>query len=543
MMFAWMDSKPDHPMYNVEEAKKLLAELPQDNPRKALEDVTDWLHSFRGTPGFSLNMRIAVAKLLDETGQPLHAELLHQYLSEPHLQDFNGMRLWRVMHDFAKAVTETYALCVSEYLEPKKSSAEAREQMAVLCTRLLRAAAEQMKLELMRYLDVEQGVWGALYRHYLFAERQQLAETMVIAYPGQAIHTSVQRELLRALALYESSPGTMAPDQIEVSYRIAARMVSFFSFGEEPAEDRPYFIELDHPLSPGFAGKDPQLTEGMRFFGLSKALSRLDEIIGQNEHGELAEERRFGSEFTPDGKLTVLKHLHQHWGKQQQHRHQDRRGIHSEIEVVHGFKTVSQLVAHVELDSVAGLSEEETDMLKQRSPGVGLAEVEQSYAAESWPVLDMSTTGLGALMPQAASSWVKIGMLCGLKGKNADLWWVGMVRRLHTDNHNKVHAGIEILTKKPLSLWLRALGKGKERISDWATSSGSFAYDYLPVILLPDTHNAYVDATMLLESGNYAHGAIFEAMMGEKSRNIKLVELLAEGDDYEQVKFEWLDAE
>ena len=174
---------------------------------------------------------------------------------------------------------------------------------------------------------------------------------------------------------------------------------------------------------------------------------------------------------------------------------------------------------------------------------MGLADVEQKYSSEFWPVHDVSNDGLGLLMPQAAGGWVKIGMVCGLKAKNASLWWVGMIRRLKTDSHGKVHAGIEILTKKPLSVWLRALGRGAEKVSNWETSSGSFQYDYLPVILLPDAQHAYAGATMLMPTGSYKPQAVFEAMMGEKSRNLKLTALLAEGDDYEQVTFEWLDAE
>jgi hypothetical protein len=115
-----------------------------------------------------------------------------------------------------------------------------------------------------------------------------------------------------------------------------------------------------------------------------------------------------------------------------------------------------------------------------------------------------------------------------------------MIRRLQTDSRGTVHVGIEILAKKPLSVWLRVLGKGAEKASNWETSSGSFGYDYLPVILLPDVHNSYVNATMLMESGSYAPDNIYEMMMGEKSRDIKLTSLLAEGEDYEQVNFQWL---
>ncbi len=49
-----------------------------------------------------------------------------------------------------------------------------------------------------------------------------------------------------------------------------------------------------------------------------------------------------------------------------------------------------------------------------------------------------------------------------------------------------------------------------------------------------------MNATMLMESGSYAPDSIFEMMMGEKSRDIRLAGLLAEGEDYEQASFRWL---
>ena len=43
---AWLnvlEEKPDHPMFNVAEAKKLLADLPQDDALNALDEITGWL--------------------------------------------------------------------------------------------------------------------------------------------------------------------------------------------------------------------------------------------------------------------------------------------------------------------------------------------------------------------------------------------------------------------------------------------------------------------------------------------------------------------
>ena len=537
------DKKPDHPMSDMKEAAKLLADLPKDNAYKALEEITFWLTSIKDAQGFRPEVRADIVMLLDETGQPLDAELLHQYLGEPHLQDFHGLHLWQGIHSFVRALSEAYSACISEYQQAEKKPWELKEKLPLVCVRLLRAAAEQMKLELMRYVEVEQPVWDQMCSCYNFAEASQIADAMVYPYPKHVIHTNPQRELARALVLYVSSPGTLAADQIEVSYRIAGRLVGFFDLKTEPDPDCIYFFDLSRPGAPGNVGSDLQITPAMRFFGAVKALPAVEKIISQNEHDFSDPERRFGNEFTPAGKLTVLRHLRVYWEKDPPHRHQERKGISAAIDVTHGFKAISQLVTRVDIDSMVDLSEKDAVVLKSRS-GISLAaDDDVDYATEEWPVLDMSVNGIGCTIPKAAGGWVKIGDLCGLKAKNSQLWWVGMVRRLKTDPKGIMHAGVEILAKKPLSVWLRTLGKGAEKVSNWESSSGSFEYDYLPAILLPDACNSYVNATMLIESGSFVLGSIYQMMIGEKSREIKLAGLLAEGEDYEQVSFEWLSPE
>ena len=76
-------------MFNVEEARKLLSSLPQNNPLDALDELAGWLGSVKGTPGFQPEVRADILMLLDETAQPFHAALLENCLAEAHLQDFN----------------------------------------------------------------------------------------------------------------------------------------------------------------------------------------------------------------------------------------------------------------------------------------------------------------------------------------------------------------------------------------------------------------------------------------------------------------------
>ncbi len=114
-------------MSDVREARKLLADLPKNDAFKALDEITSWLVSVSGTPGFRPEVRTDIIMLLDETGQPLHAGLLRQYLGAPHLQDFQGLHQWQGMHGFAQALAEAYAVCVSGYQQADKKPFDLKE--------------------------------------------------------------------------------------------------------------------------------------------------------------------------------------------------------------------------------------------------------------------------------------------------------------------------------------------------------------------------------------------------------------------------------
>lgn len=536
-MFKLFGERPDHPLYDLEETKRLIGELPHDEPRKALEDITFWLESIKDAAGFTPELRTDVIMKIDEHGQMLQTELLHRYLEAPHLRDFQGLHLWKGIHAFAQALAAAYSASLEEFQKTPKHSRELIERMPQICVRQLQAVAAQMKLELMRYIDIEATTWSMLYGGYRFAEATQCTETMVLAYPGHVIHTSPQRELLHALVMHISSPDTLAADQLEVSYRIAARMNSFFKISASVEDGLTYQFDLASSAAPHRAANDKPFPGTTRFFSAAEAVPALQKIVTQNENDPIWRERRFGSEFTPAGKLTVLKHLMTYWAADPPHRHMERREIHASIEVAHSFRIISQIVTHIDAGHDA---EQDAGDSRKRAKIDLVAQDEIAYTTETWNVTDMSTNGLGAILGGSQGEWIKIGDLCAIKPVNAAQWWVGMIRRLHTDDAGKVHVGVELLTKKPASVWIRVLGKGAERVSNWESSSGSFSYDYLPVILLPDEHNSFLHATLLMESGKFVADTHHQMMMGEKSRDIKLTALLAEGEDFEQVGFEWL---
>lgn len=543
-MFTWIkkigEEKPDHPLFNTREAKKFLDDLPEDDPLTALDEITSWLTSVKDTPNFRPDDRAGVIMLLDETGQPLQAELLRQFIAAPHLHDLKDTPQWQGIHSFMQAVAEAYALCLQEYAS-EETPLPLKEQMPVFCVRLLRAVAERMKLELMRYQKAEQTVWDQLYGFYSFAEANNFAGAMVQAYPSQAVLSSPQRELLRAVVLNISSPTTLAQDQIEACFRFTARVAGLFDIKQAPDPGCPYYFDLSSPGAPEEADDKLQVTASTRFFGAVNALPQVAEIIRQYEQAVIDHGRGLRDESTPNGKLTVLKHLQIYWGTKKRLRQQERQKVSATVEVAHGFETISRLVKCVELSKITSLSEEDAAMLKKKAE-MALIKEGVYYTPETWPILNMSNNGVGGLIPKTAGEWIKIGRLCGVKTNADPMWGVGMLRRIKIESGGEVRMGIRVFAQRPLSVWLRSLGKGADNTSNWESSSGSFVYTYLPVILLPDAQGLFVHATMLMESGSYAADSIYEMMMGERSANIRLTGLLEEGEDYEQVSFEWLPA-
>jgi hypothetical protein len=162
------NSKPDHPMFSVAEAERLLDGLPEDDPFQAFDDITTWLASVKDAPGFRPETRAPVIMLLDETGMPLHTELLKLYLGDPHSRDPKDTHLWEQLHTYKKTLAEAYAVCVNDYQQAQEIPSGYGEIMPAVCVRQLRAVAERMKLELMHNQDVEQSVWDQLFGCYNF---------------------------------------------------------------------------------------------------------------------------------------------------------------------------------------------------------------------------------------------------------------------------------------------------------------------------------------------------------------------------------------
>ena len=113
-MLKWIvGSKVDHPLADVKQARALVAELPPYDSLKALDEITRWLESLSEAEGFKLDRLFEIIDLLDIAAKNHQRKLAHDYLAMSRQQKFQENKLWTCGFNFARALGQTYLLCVN----------------------------------------------------------------------------------------------------------------------------------------------------------------------------------------------------------------------------------------------------------------------------------------------------------------------------------------------------------------------------------------------------------------------------------------------
>ena len=535
--FKQFGGKPDHPLRDAQAAQEVLAGLPEEPSLETLEQISHWIASVKDTPGFACDDRLAVMRLLDQAAA-VHADpLFEQFFSKIHQQDRATRNIWEALCECWGRLAEGYAQCVADFEHGEKGAKNVEAEMPLALARALRAASLRFKLRYLRYVGVETKAWAPLYRLYAFAELKQFDTIPVVAYAREA-HTTVRAESQKILLLYLAAPHEFPPVQLELAFRILARFAISAEWSRVPQAECNFVLNLAAGGPPMHMPAKESAGANKRFVGAGQALTKLTELRVLCEKNMLSEEQRFGKEYSPAQIITVIKQLQRYLSVAPPYRRFARTKAAAAVSVVHGLKPISQRVTKIELGSGVSLSED-MDLKAKTANIMKLVAEEIESTPETWAQKDQSEWGLGTDIPPDLGKWAEPGKLCGVQLRGVKEWWVGIVRRI--DAGAGLHCGIRIFSKRPVAVWLRVLGASEHQADNWASSTGSFAFDYMRAIMLPDALKSHDHPVMILENKSYVPGQLCEVMMGEHSRHIKLVEFLEEGEDYVRAAFEWQD--
>jgi hypothetical protein len=533
------EKRPEHPLAQRGELERVLAGLAEAKPQDALQEIQHWLGTLRDFDGFGCDERLAIVRQLDDAGRTLAQEAFMQFYALAHLRDRSERKREELLDLYWTNLSGAYARCVSDNEAGGKGAKSMRAELPIALARCYRAAFLAAKARCIIYLPSDPADWRALYRPFAFAEIAHFADEAIHVYAGE-VHSTVRAELTKLLSFCLCAPHELPPEQVELTARILDRFAISFAWSAAPSEHCTYAIDAAAGGRPRLVAAGEAAAPSRRYLGGGPALPKLADLERLSAANLLTDEMRFGGEFSPTQIVTVIRHLLRYLHAKPPKRAAARVAVAGRVEIVHGFAAICQLVTAIEVGANAALQEDlKVAAAEKAKKGLEMAAESFDSKPELWQVTDRSEWGIGCAIPEGGGAWVEPGVLCGMRERPKDPWSVAIVRRLDAGGAGG-RCGLQILSKKPVSVWLRVLGRAGQEVSNWESSSGSFSYEYARAIVLADAPKVDGRPVLVLEGGKFVPEQICEVVMGEHSRHLRLADFLEQGADYLRAAFTWM---
>jgi hypothetical protein len=530
--------KPDHPMNSVSAARDLLNAVDESEPVAALIEISTWANSLALTDGFGCEDRFLIVSEIEASGNRVAVDVFQEYLRHIHKRDQEQRKIFESIHGYWSALAEAYERCIQDHEAGEAGAGSFGKHLGLAIARALRACEHAERMRQLRYIGSGAELWRAPYRLYTYAEKLSLDEVPVAVHERE-VRSTIRAELLRMVGMSLAALHEMPPEQVELAGRILERFAISFSWSAEPLSDCNFVIDLAGMAPARQRGAEEPPSPTKRYLGGGSALHKLEEIEALIAKDLLAEEARFGPEFTQAQIVSVIRHLMLYLGVNPPKRRFERTSVSKPVMITYGFGSVAPRVATLEAGSGVQI-DEELNVRQLRSSGVELAAELPDAEPEVWTMRDQSEWGVGVDIPQGLGSWAEPGVLCGIRENEKSPWWVGIIRRIDAPEFGRPHCGLWIMSKRPIATHLRVIGNETHQAENWETSSGGFRYNYMRALLLPDTVKAHDRPVMLIERQPIWIGELCEIMAGEHPRHIRLMELIEEGSDYMRIGFSWM---
>jgi hypothetical protein len=489
--------RPDHPMADPGEVRRLLDGLPPHDPFKSLDELAHWLESVGTAEGFKPESRIQVLFSLDEAAQPRIRKITREYLAAARPSRFQENRIWTHAHEYYRQAGQAYGRAIDSILQGAKGAEAAASLLPLLVVRALRALAQQVKWLYLRYGPVDPALWRLINNIYAFAELRGIAGTPVSAvYPLVAGGSTPRAEFLRAVMLGVSSPDSLLPPEIDIAERLIADSAADFALARAPGAGLSYWIDLGQAMAPQRLTRPPQPGVGLRFVGAGGSLSVLEKLVQRIETtGQVPSGIGAGPSDDAEMVLDVVRHLVLYWAPAAPDRKHKRHSVKSRLSIVHGFATLGGVLQ------------------------AATAWADSATQPENWIVDNVSAGGFGAVVPQAKGDWLKLGALIAMQPDGGNNWIVGMIRRVTRISPHEARVGIETLSRAPEVVRFIVDGESEEGV------------------LLPFAASGTGETAIALRAGLFVPGRNLDIERGGRTYVYMPQRVAERGDDYDIVRY------
>ncbi len=555
-MLDWLRRKRDghrkssNPLASAESLREIIDELPRATPAKALQDLADWL-SQTDQPDLQPAERLSAIRTLDAEGVKFNFEVMLDYLSAVPTHH-TAEQTWFALTTYHGSVFSACQGALRDLFDVDQPMAKDTATATLFAARAMAAITERKKLLRMRYRTVDAALWADLYGTYRLAEQLGVARKLV-RLPGASVDTSVHREFLVSVWFELAPIGNLDHLQMEYLDRVLRELLSFFATRDAPDRDTPYVADLAMTSPPQRWSPDSPRALSQRFFGPGQVYPQLVSLVREVRRlralpAYLVLDRVQGMQSV----ISLLGKLAVNWSSTPPKRAHDRTALQERLEVVHGYREIRRMMASIaylrmtEAASVEDLSKQQREEWSRYGFVAESLDPEQSAADEvtrirtmietqnrqitlEWTLFDVSEFGCGAAA-QGPVQWLQVGLLLGLRRAGDTDWAAGVVRRLARDLKGQATVGIQRFPGFGRCGRIGALDSRQVSVFERSLDPGVSVY-YDAIALLEDN-------SVLVELGVYVENARFRLVIEGKRTNVKFLQLLERGLNFEHVRFE-----
>ncbi len=355
---------------------------------------------------------------LDESTQSHVRRLLERLVEVPQ----GGTAQWLADWRSGRGFLDTLSCAYLEALRTRAPDGVAKTAVhAELLARLIRAGANLLKWDYLRYGPVENELWVFMGAAYLEAERTGMSNMLVSLRKDRGTQTSVEREFIRAVALGCASLDQLSPDSIEIADRLVRYVLPALRISTQPSSGACFGLQVGLPASPSRVAAGLTSREFQRYFLPAAVGGVFDELASVIERGLVPAAIATGPRAR-ERVLATLFHLRRLWSDTPPMRRYRRHALSARFGSICGLENLSACL-------------------------VGDAPLWSERA--EWMLCNVSRGGVGLLVPVEDGSGVRIGELVGLRMEDGVAWQVGVIRRIAQAAEGPAFVGVELIARDP----------------------------------------------------------------------------------------------
>lgn len=489
MLTGLFGRKSDHPMAEMKSAQALLAELPRNDPRKMLMELTEWMESVGTHEGFRPEHQYAVLNLLDETAQSPLRRLSREYFAPHELERIQESRLWLLLGNWSLHAADAYLGLFERCRNGDQGGLKA--SMPLLAVRAVHVLTERLKYLSAHYGPTEPALWGRIAAVYRYAESTQSLDQPVELYPGVNAGTTVRAELVRLLGWHGCGISSLSPLFMHLTERIVARYADSLTLGPQQSSDSLFSFDLASPSAPLRVKASPGLQASTRFIGMTGLRPRLEGLLGELAKNSVPQELGLNGDYPPEAVRAAAQYLLDYLNDPPLRR-SPRRNFQVGLTVANGFDTL---------------------IASARSEGG------EDARLEHWEIEDISASGFRTVLMPPRGEGIRIGSLIGIQPDGVAHWGAAVVRRLMRDDAHCLHVGAEMLAPRLAGVELEGALHGEGRYALWLQAKSAEPDGEARLLMQADTFSMLRSLPIRLAGKNYL---LLPIELDEKGRDYDL---------------------